>query len=77
MQDNDQRNTLKHRVGLVLLILLVIFIVAWSDFGKQTRVYDCSLADISPDFPQEVKDECLKLRLEEFNRKHELSPKYI
>lgn len=73
MQNNDQRSDLKQRVGLILLILFVIFIMAWSDFGTQERmkVYNCDLSDVSPDFPIEVKEECRKLRLEEWRKQNE------
>lgn len=30
------------------------------------KVYNCSLAEISPDFPIEVKNECRKLRSEAY-----------
>ena len=41
-------------------------------FGNQlakpyTRVYNCSIAEISPDFPLEVKQECRKLNAEKIN----------
>lgn len=29
---------------------------------QQGRYYDCSLAEISPDYPVQVKEECRKLR---------------
>lgn len=72
MQNIDQRSDLKQRVGLVLLILFVIFVMAWSDFGSQdrVRVYNCDMSEISPDFPIEVKEECRKLRLEEWKRQN-------
>ena len=79
MQNNDQRSDLKQRVGLVLLILFVIFVMAWSDFGSQdrVRVYNCDMSEISPDFPIEVKEECRKLRLEEWRRQNENKPSTI
>ena len=72
MQDIDQRSDLKQRVGLVLLILFVIFVMAWSDFGSQdrVRVYNCEMSEISPDYPIEVREECRKLRLEEWRRQN-------
>ncbi len=76
MQNIDQRSDLKQRVGLVLLILFVIFVMAWSDFGSQdrVRVYNCDMSEINPDFPIEVKEECRKLRLEEWRRQNENNP---
>ncbi len=78
MQDTDQRGTVKERIGFILLIILVIFIMAWSDFGKQPKVYDCRMAEISPDFPPEVREECRKLIREELQReKNERKNNYI
>ena len=79
MQNNDQRSDLKQRVGLVLLILFVIFVMAWSDFGstERVRVYNCDMSEINPDFPIEVKEECRKLRLEEWRRQNENKPSTI
>lgn len=73
MQDNDIRRDIKQRVSLILLVLLVIFIMAWSDFGSNNRVkvYNCDLSEISPDYPIEVKEECRKLRLEEWRRQND------
>ncbi len=75
MQDNDQRTDMKERIGFILLILIVIFIMAWSDFGKSPRVYNCELAEISPDFPIEVREECRKMRLEEWRKENETRSK--
>lgn len=37
---------------------------------KNTQVkYNCELAEISPDFPIEVKQECRKLRMDKINEK--------
>jgi hypothetical protein len=73
VQDNDIRRDIKQRVSLILLVLLVIFIMAWSDFGSNNRVkvYNCDLSEISPDYPIEVKEECRKLRLEEWRRQND------
>ena len=35
--------------------------------GPHTRVYNCSIAEISPDIPLEVKQECRKLNAEKIN----------
>ncbi len=71
MQDIDQRGSVKERIGFILLIILVIFIMAWSDFGKGPKVYDCRISEISPDFPPEVREECRRLRLEEWKKENE------
>ena len=36
-----------------------------SDLGNpRTKIYDCTISEISPDFPIEVKEECRRLRRE-------------
>jgi hypothetical protein len=53
----------------VILCVLAVSIMVFTEFGKhQVRVYDCSMAEISPDFPIEVRNECRKLRLEEYQK---------
>ena len=43
-------------------ILLVVAVVIIEDYSPKVRYYDCSLAEISPDFPIEVKTECRKIK---------------
>lgn len=47
-------------VGGMIFWFTVIVGLASSQEGK---VYDCTLAEISPDFPIEVKEECRRLRV--------------
>ena len=52
---------------LVVALLATIFILIFmktDNYG--VRVYDCSISEISPDYPVEVKQECRRLRLEEY-----------
>lgn len=45
-------------VGLGLLIL-----VMFTQYDKKNYVrYDCSISEISPDYPIEVKEACRKMR---------------
>ena len=45
------------------LITLVGFIVAEHSYERpMVKVYDCTIAEISPDIPVQVKEECRKLR---------------
>lgn len=55
------------RIGIALGGALVLaFMFALIIFGNhimpRERIYDCSLAEISPDYPVEVKNECRKIR---------------
>jgi hypothetical protein len=47
---------------VICTIILVVYIVY--NYGHQSHgiMYDCRLAEISPDFPPEVRNECRKLR---------------
>lgn len=52
-------------------IALAIFTIAWFAGGfyylmslpkREVIVYDCAVAETSPEYPQQVKDECRKYR---------------
>jgi hypothetical protein len=51
-------------VGLALLFLIIFLHPKYKEVG-----YDCRLAEISPDIPQRVKEECRKMSLHTRNRK--------
>ena len=51
-------------IGLSLIAVVAVF----GDFYPEGKVYDCTLAEISPDYPTEVKNECRRL-LKEYNDK--------
>jgi hypothetical protein len=55
-------------IGLCVITFLVVVLY---NYVPQGRVYDCALAEISPDYPIEVKQECRKL-LREYNSKENL-----
>lgn len=67
MQDIIKRENLEF--SLVLFIAISAFIYfAWDNWNNP-RVgvyYDCRIAEISPDFPPQVKEQCRKLRAENF-----------
>ena len=44
-----------------VLIWLAILIVA-NGYMPKEHVYDCNLAEISPDYPREVVNECRRIR---------------
>lgn len=68
---------MRDRIIVILALIFCIFILFFSDFGNsRTRVYDCSISEISPDFPIEVKEECRKLRREYYEDQHRNS-RYI
>jgi hypothetical protein len=53
----------------MILTLFIAIIFIFSNYSKNnTVIYDCRMAEISPDFPPDVRQECRKLRLEEFKK---------
>jgi len=60
---------MKDKLIIAMVLLMAIVILANADWNNQTVVYDCSIAEISPDYPQEVKNECRRLRMEEFRER--------
>ena len=51
---------------LVVLLMILLFLIFghWGD--SRVRVYDCGMAEWHPDIPTDVRDECRKLRQEQF-----------
>ena len=65
---------MKKNIWLIPLLIICIIILIFSGFGKSEGVvYDCSLAEISPDYPFEVKQECRRLRYEMWRKEQEES----
>jgi len=62
------REEFKAVIYYVTLIVILLSLVAFIVFGPKPegRMYNCTLAEISPDFPPEVRDQCRKLRLEQY-----------
>lgn len=52
----------------VAAILCVFLIMA---MPRNSVVYDCRMSEISPDFPPEVRNECRKLRLEQWKQEQQ------
>lgn len=61
---------MKYLIGF--LIACVLWLIALSNVSMpEYRVYDCRLADVHPDFPAEVKEECRRRTFEDWKRQHE------
>ena len=45
-------------IGCLVLAIMMVYLLP----KEQERVYNCSIAEISPDIPVKVKEECRKLR---------------
>lgn len=55
-----------HRELLIVAIMIPLgFCLTYFTLPKhEVIVYNCDMAEISPDYPVQVKDQCRKLRLE-------------
>jgi len=66
MQNTIERTHLEFLFVAVVLVGSIIFLFATPP--QKVKIYDCSIAEISPDFPVEVKNECRKIRAENINK---------
>ena len=64
-----RQHYMKDRLIIAVILLMAIVILANADWNDKTVVFDCSIAEISPDYPQAVKNECRRLRMEEFRER--------
>jgi hypothetical protein len=50
-------------IGLAICAIILMVYIMYN-YGQQSHgiMYDCRMAEISPDFPPEVRNECRKLR---------------
>ena len=60
-------NAIKTAGLIVLFMVIFLAMIGLVTFGNQLmqgsgRVYDCSIAEISPDFTTAMRQECRKLR---------------
>ena len=49
---------------IIFVVLMVIAAYVVINYQPEGHVYDCRLAEISPDFPIQVREECRKLQRE-------------
>jgi hypothetical protein len=61
MSDTSKREIIKVIIGFILACLCLIATIILVPKNR-TKVYDCSIAEISPDYPIEVKNECRRIR---------------
>lgn len=48
---------------LVSAIIIIVSVVAlWYIPAPKEKIYNCSISEISPDYPLQVKEACRKLR---------------
>ena len=60
----------------ISIAVITFLVVILYDYSPRGHVYDCTLAEISPDYPIEVKDECRRLR-QEIEKEYSSEYKFI
>jgi hypothetical protein len=56
---------------IVAVFLCFGFFLTYSTLPRHGEVvYNCSIAEISPDYPPEVKEKCRKLNIERYKNDH-------
>ena len=63
---NEKRNLIELLCLAVIGSLVFAFAILYIPKKGDVVVYNCSIAEISPDIPLEVKEKCRKLRAEKF-----------
>jgi hypothetical protein len=59
---------MRNYLPVILILLIAVFILFIVGLPRNSEVvYNCSLTEISPDFPLEVKEGCRKLRMDKIN----------
>jgi len=63
MQDLTKREALEF-YGVLVVAFVVFMSLIWYNYTHPRMVvrYDCSISEISPDFPLQLKEACRKLR---------------
>lgn len=62
MSSSSKREIIRITALILLSVTLFAVAVYLAANGPKYKVYDCSLSEISPDFPPEVREECRKKR---------------
>ena len=65
MQNTSFRQNLDFVTIVIISCFTLAFLIYWNLSNPRVTVrYDCSLSEISPDYPIPVKEACRKLRAE-------------
>jgi len=65
MSNHVKRETIE--IAIVTVGFIIAFLFMFFVFPKQQgRTYDCGMAEWHPDIPNKVKEECRKIRAENF-----------
>ena len=61
---------MKSAVTLILVFISAVLLLLVFDLMPEGRVYDCGMAEWHPDIPKDVKEECRRLRYEDWRRQN-------
>jgi hypothetical protein len=62
---------MKQKLIVFVIMIASLLILIFTDWGAQGRVYDCGMAEWHPDIPTEVKEECRRMRRDDFQRQQQ------
>jgi hypothetical protein len=70
MQDSTFRQSLDFFITIAIGVIALVFTIYWNSTHPHMTVrYDCSIAEIHPDYPVGVKEGCRKLRADNILQK--------
>jgi len=64
---NNWQDSIVMSIAIILFLFSLFFFLS-NDRPKE-KMYDCSISEISPDYPIEVKEACRKIRTEQLSQK--------
>lgn len=64
-------------LGTIIAVIIAVAILILGDFGQETRIYDCGMAEWHPDIPAEVREECRKRHYENWKQHQETEKRLI
>jgi hypothetical protein len=70
-------DTIIGKITAAVALISAVLILVFTDYGSQTHVYDCGMAEWHPDIPTKIKEECRKLRYEEWHKQQQIEKKNI
>jgi hypothetical protein len=67
---NDIKDTFYEAITCVFVLCLIVIVVAECTGNKETAMYNCSIAEISPDIPIQARELCRQVNAEVYRKEH-------
>jgi hypothetical protein len=64
MSDFNKRQVIEYAFVAIVVLGTIVFLISVPP--ERSKVYNCSISEISPDYPIEVKEQCRQLRAKNF-----------